>query len=363
MAEDSDDSDKDQKTEDPTPRRLEEARKRGQVVYSREINNWMVLFTATALVTLAGPGIGGDLKLLFKSMLEQSYAIPTDPKGLGDVLRDVLLRVGGDILLPLALLAAAGLLAGFLQTGPIFTFQPITPELSKISIFRGFGRLFSARSIVELIKGIIKLAKLAIFSAGHPVSQIKFPAVYSGDAETGQYVEASPATLARLRDEFFHASPEVKKRSSSTQRRTKRVSSAAARKAANARIKNAKLVAATSTGRNLVRRTVQSHRLGFRLYFPAQLTSSGRYASTVNDGSVVDPSPRVYTLRDRAGHPHKAYRLVVLDNGRKIAAGEPRAVMNDPAVRAAYLGGDTIAEAGTDKSRQATLAVVGGKHA
>jgi LCP family protein required for cell wall assembly len=166
---------------------------------------------------------------------------------------------------------------------------------------------------LHTVKGVIKLAKLAIFSAGHPVSQIKFPAVYSGDAETGQYVEASPETLNRLRDEFFHASPEVK-RKSSKKSSTKRVSAAAARKAANARIKNAKLVAATSTGRDLVRRTVQSHRLGFRLYFPAQLTSSGRYASTVNDGSVVDPSPRVYTLRDRAGHPHKAYRLVVLDN-------------------------------------------------
>lgn len=54
-------------------------------------------------------------------------------------------------------------------------------------------------------------------------------------------------------------------------------------------------------------------------------------------------------------------RLVVLDNGRKIAQGEPRAVMNDPAVRAAYLGGDTIAEGG--KAGQPNLAVVGGTHA
>jgi polyisoprenyl-teichoic acid--peptidoglycan teichoic acid transferase len=168
-------------------------------------------------------------------------------------------------------------------------------------------------SSLRSVKGVLKLAKLAIFSAGHPVSQIKFPPVYSGDATTGEYVEASQETLNRLRNEFFHASPEVKRRSSRRSRR-KRVTAAAARRAANARIKNARLVASTSTGRNVVRRTVQSHRLGFRLYFPAQLTPTGRYASTVNDGSLVDPTPRVYTLRDRAGKPHKAYRLVVLDN-------------------------------------------------
>src|ERR1700754_4415526 len=160
----------------------------------------------------------------------------------------------------------------------------------------------------------MKLDTLAIFSAGHPGSQIKFPPVYSGDATTGEYVEASQDTLNRLRDEFFHASPEVKKSSSKKKKTTKKVSAAAARKAANARIKNAELVAATSTGRTVVKRTVQSHRLGFRLYFPSQLTPTGRYASTVNDGSTVDPTPRVYTLRDRAGKPHKAYRLVVLDN-------------------------------------------------
>jgi LCP family protein required for cell wall assembly len=165
------------------------------------------------------------------------------------------------------------------------------------------------------VKGVIKLAKLAIFSAGHPVAQIKFPPVYSGDPETGEYVEASEATLQRLRDEFFHASPEVKKKSSSAKKpKATAKSKKAAAKAANARVANAKLVKATKIGQDVVARTVASHRLGFRLYFPSQLTPSGRYASTVNDGSTTDPQPRVYTIRDRAGHPHKAYRLVVLDN-------------------------------------------------
>jgi polyisoprenyl-teichoic acid--peptidoglycan teichoic acid transferase len=166
------------------------------------------------------------------------------------------------------------------------------------------------------VKGVIKLAKLAIFSAGHPVAQIKFPPVYSGDPTTGEYVEASEATLMRLRNAFFHATPEIKKQSSSgaAKPKTTKKSKKAEAKADNARIAGAKLVKATKTGQDVVMRTVGSHRLGFRLYFPSQLTPNGRYASTVNDASTSAPSPRVYTIRDRAGKKHRAYRLVVLDN-------------------------------------------------
>jgi LCP family protein required for cell wall assembly len=160
---------------------------------------------------------------------------------------------------------------------------------------------------LRTVKGVLKLAKLAIFSAGHPVAQIKFPPVYSGDAATGEYVEASETTLLKLRDEFFHASPTVKKTTKATKKKTKAIS-------ANARVAKAKLTKATRVGQDLVARTVASHRLGFRLYFPSRLTPAGRYASTVNDGTTVDATPRVYTIRDRAGHPHKAYRLVVLEN-------------------------------------------------
>ncbi|HEV7494771.1 LCP family protein [Baekduia sp.] len=159
------------------------------------------------------------------------------------------------------------------------------------------------------VKGVLKLAKLAIFSAGHPVAQIKFPPVYSGDAATGEYVEASESTLLKLRNEFFHASPHVKKTTSA--KKTKKQAKA---DSGNARVAKARLTRATRVGEDLVARTVASHRLGFRLYFPSRLTPNGRYASTINDGSTTDPTPRVYTIRDRAGHPHKAYRLVVLEN-------------------------------------------------
>jgi LCP family protein required for cell wall assembly len=163
------------------------------------------------------------------------------------------------------------------------------------------------------IKGVLTLAKLAIFSADQPVVQLKFPPVYSGDSESGEYVEASAETLARLREQFFHGAPKEakssKKSSSSAAKKSSKKS-----KSGNGRIKNAKVVSARTVGEDLVARTVAAHRLGFRLYFPTQLTTSGRYASTVKDGTTVDPAPRVYTLRDRADRPHKAYRLVVMEN-------------------------------------------------
>jgi LCP family protein required for cell wall assembly len=161
---------------------------------------------------------------------------------------------------------------------------------------------------LRTVKGVLKLAKLAIFSAGHPVAQISFPPVYSGDPKTGEYVEASAETLQRLRDQFFHASPEVKKAKKPTKAKTTKAPSG------NARVANAKLVKATRSGQDAVARTVAGHRLGFRLYFPSRLTPNGRYASTVTDASLTDPTPRVYTIRDRAGRKHKAYRLVVLEN-------------------------------------------------
>ncbi len=146
-----------QKTEEPTAKRLEEARKRGQVVYSREVTNWIMLFVITLLVLMAGPRIMIDLQTTLKSFIANAHQYPTDGKGLMAVAKDLFWAVMGDLLLPFAVLMVAGVLSGYIQTGPIFTAETMKPDLKKISIMNGFQRLFSAKSIAEFLKGLFKL--------------------------------------------------------------------------------------------------------------------------------------------------------------------------------------------------------------
>lgn len=157
MSENEDSTDDAQKTEDPTPRRLEEARKRGQVIYSREVSSWAMLFVATILVVMAGPGIMADLRDALKLYISQAHALPVEGPGLRTILTQVFLKIIGIVIIPFIALMAAGVLSGLLQTGPLFTVDPLKPDIGKISPLRGWQRLFSMKSIMEFVKGILKL--------------------------------------------------------------------------------------------------------------------------------------------------------------------------------------------------------------
>jgi flagellar biosynthetic protein FlhB len=147
----------DQKTEDPTPRKLEEARKRGQVVSSREINNWILLFVATLVIVSAGPPLAARLKQTLRVFLERPHDMPTDPGGMGVILRGLMGEVALVLSLPMLLLVVAAIVAGVVQTGGLFSAESLKPDIKKISIIAGMGRLFSKRAIVEFLKGLAKL--------------------------------------------------------------------------------------------------------------------------------------------------------------------------------------------------------------
>jgi flagellar biosynthesis protein FlhB len=158
MAEEQDDS---QKTEDPTSRRLDEARNRGQVANSREVNNLLMLGVFSLSVLFFGGTAAGTIYKAAMPFIGSPDQVPADFGSLvrmGWHLLGVLL-VAGAVPLVLAIIAAVG--AGYLQFGLIFSADGIMPKLDKISPLAGLKRMFSMRSLAEFVRGLLKIAVVA----------------------------------------------------------------------------------------------------------------------------------------------------------------------------------------------------------
>ena len=157
----SDEQDDAQKTEEPTPKKIEETRKKGQVALSREVNNWGMLFAATLIVAAISPYFFASLNTTLISYLEHAGDM-TNERGVVFAL----LEGGRQVLLALALpflfLLIAAFLFPFLQVGPLFAPEAIKPDISKISPIQGFKRLFSVRSLMEFAKGILKIFMIGV---------------------------------------------------------------------------------------------------------------------------------------------------------------------------------------------------------
>jgi flagellar biosynthetic protein FlhB len=159
MAEERDDT---EKTEDPTPKRLDEAIQRGDVVHSPEVNTWfMIAGGVLTLMVFAGP-MAANLQTTFRGLIANSYQIPTDGPALTDLAKalasDLLAALG----MPFLLLMLAALLGTAIQHRIVLSVEPIMPDLSKISPAAGLRRLFSKQALVNFVKGI---AKVTIFGA------------------------------------------------------------------------------------------------------------------------------------------------------------------------------------------------------
>jgi flagellar biosynthetic protein FlhB len=155
MADESDDT---ERTEDPTPRRLEDAIKRGDVVKSLEVSTWFLIAGATlTLMEFAVPA-AGSLEATLRGLLAHSYQIPADGPALLGLGEMVGMRVLAALGIPFLILMLAGLAGNAVQHRVLFSIDPIIPKLSKISPGAGLGRLFSKQALANFTKGLVKLA-------------------------------------------------------------------------------------------------------------------------------------------------------------------------------------------------------------
>lgn len=150
------------RTEQPTRKRMQDARKRGQVARSREVDTALVLLAAFAAFRFGGARMWAGLEGL---LLDSIAVLDADPLntdlaaaiGEGLVLRALLL------LLPLVLLiAAVSLLGGFAQTGGVFSMQAIKPQLKRVNPLQGAKRIFASKqAAMGLVKVLLKFAIVA----------------------------------------------------------------------------------------------------------------------------------------------------------------------------------------------------------
>lgn len=151
-----DETDDSQKTEDPTPKKLEEARKRGQVPMSKETNTWLMMLVGTLVIVALGPGIMRDLTYLLRAMLSESWQISSVP-GVTRILARITLQVIGIMGFALVIFVLAALAGPFAQVGPLLSGETIKPKLDKLSPMAGFKRIFSKNAFFEFIKGVLKV--------------------------------------------------------------------------------------------------------------------------------------------------------------------------------------------------------------
>lgn len=155
MAEEGDDS---EKTEDPSQKKLDDALKRGDVVKSQEINTWFVLGGATLALLAGANSMGAGLEKIFRGLIANSYQIPLGgPEALA-LTEKIGFAVVGAVALPLGILMLAALGGNLIQHRLVWSTEALKPKLSKISPLAGAKRLFSKQALINLAKGLLKLA-------------------------------------------------------------------------------------------------------------------------------------------------------------------------------------------------------------
>lgn len=144
------------KTEEPTEKRLADARKKGQVPRSKELNTLVILLAGSGSLLLFGENMGAGLWGIMREQFQLSRAVIFDPQAPVIYFKQVMLQ-GLFILAPLmALMTLAAIAAPLALGGWNFSITAIQPKLEKLDPVKGIARLFAVRGLVELLKSILK---------------------------------------------------------------------------------------------------------------------------------------------------------------------------------------------------------------
>ena len=154
MAEDTDQSNK---TEEPTSRRLEEARKQGDVAKSSDLVSWASLAGVAGAIAVWGGWSCQHLAQQLLPFLEAPDSIQLQGGGAVDVFRRALVAAAPPLMMVLGAGMVCGVAGNLIQHGFLFSPDKMKPDFSKVSPMQGFKRLFGIDGLVHFLRSVLKI--------------------------------------------------------------------------------------------------------------------------------------------------------------------------------------------------------------
>ncbi|MCP1726449.1 flagellar biosynthetic protein FlhB [Natronospira proteinivora] len=154
-----------EKTEEPTPKRLQDAKKKGQVPRSRELSAMLVMMTGAVFLLSFGGFMVGSVADVLREGLTLDPDQVRDASDIPIQFRKAVVA-GIQVVLPImGVLFVAALAAPSLIGGWSFSLESVQPKLSKMNPISGFQRIFGVKALVELAKAIGKFGAVAVVAA------------------------------------------------------------------------------------------------------------------------------------------------------------------------------------------------------
>ncbi len=154
-----------ERTEQPTAKRLEEARNRGNIAKSADLSSAVDLIGGTILLITLGAFLVESLGGVMRRVLEDGWrAGGPDERGLETLMRFIAGRTLATALPFLGSMLLVAWLAQILQTGLVFTLYPLQPKFDRLNPMKGVGRLLGTRSLVKTLTNSVKLVVVCTIS-------------------------------------------------------------------------------------------------------------------------------------------------------------------------------------------------------
>ena len=158
-------ADREDRTEEPTQKRIDDAIKRGDVAKSQEISTFLALGAMTLALLVAGGWSGRSLTLDLRHYLGNAHLVPNGPAALLAAGQRALLIGLQAAAVPIGRLVVAALAGGLLQHRPLWTFDPLKPKFERVSPGAGFKRIFGLQAAGRFGKGLLKIVIVGVVAS------------------------------------------------------------------------------------------------------------------------------------------------------------------------------------------------------